>query len=442
MPSAATKAKRAAAKAEKDAEKAVLEARLDAAVGRMQVEQPTTDAVAPPAQPPLPPGTSSTLLVESTTMTSVDEPPSPSGKQLLQPVQSSLTPRRTNIEYLLEAASPGGTIIRETYKRAAATPPGEDTEARAKRFTAERNRLHRARARLDAKMNPQPLLTTDEVDTALCVDELTRSMDRVGLGAPSLRHSHLQAYEKFVAAKKICALELVSIVDKLSLSEIYALYPCDERPEYKVTAHTSYLTDARPFHVPEQHRCACGSSLKFQCKCESYPINVVLVLEREQDGDSDGYGVDQNRQYWESQKQETAALWSEWDFLRCSITNFSPAILTRQYLPDGTLEYSSSDIIQLELLKSKARNVDAEIEALMALQRARPGPRLTYWWVGFLPKTARHHKTMHFADRLLRAYSSDILVSDSARAMSLYRHVTPSDLMRAYSEQSNDPMLE
>ena len=177
MPSAATKAKRAAAKAEKDAEKAALEARLDAAVARMEVEQPAAVAVVPSVQPP-----SSTSLVESS-ITSMTEVPSPSSKQLAQPVRGSLTPRRTNIEYLLEAASPGGTtMIKESFKRAAATPVGEDAEARARRLAAERARLCRARARLEAKLNPPPPLTTEEVDMALSVHELSTALERAGLG--------------------------------------------------------------------------------------------------------------------------------------------------------------------------------------------------------------------------------------------------------------------
>ena len=137
MPSAATKAKREAAKAAKDAEQVALNARLDATVARMEADLPAAVAVARPA-----PSTSS--LVES--MTSVTELSSPRSKQLAQPVQGSLTPRQTNIEYLLEAASPGGTtMIKESFKRAASTPEGEDATARAKRLATERARLCRAR---------------------------------------------------------------------------------------------------------------------------------------------------------------------------------------------------------------------------------------------------------------------------------------------------------
>ena len=362
MPSAATLAKRAAAKAEKDAEKAALEARLDAAVARLEVEQPAAVGVVPPAQPP--PALSSTSLVESS-MTSMTEVPSPSGKQLAQPVRGSFTPRRTNIEYLLEAASPGGTtMIQESFKRAAATPAGEDAEARTRRLATERARLCRARARLEAKLNPPPPLTTEEVDTALSVHELSTALERAGLGdisTLSLRCSHLQAYEKFVAAKKACALDLVSIVDELSLSDIYTLYPCDERSQYAVRVLTR-PPGVGDFARPEQHRCACGSSLRFKClQCESYPINVVNFLEREQDGDSRGYG----------------------------------------------------------------RNQEAPVS----------------WWEGFLPDQAVHQKTMHLADRLLRAYPG-ILMCDSARAMALYRRVSPNDLIAACSDCSADRMLQ
>jgi len=274
MPSAATLAKRAAAKAEKDAEKAALESRLDAAVARMEVEQPAAVGVVPPAQPPPAPSSTSYLT----------EVPSPSGKQLAQPVRGSFTPRRTNIEYLLEAASPGGTtMIQESFKRAAATPAGEDAEARARRLAAERARLCRARARLEAKLNPSPPLTTEEVDTALSVQELSTALERAGLGdigTVSLRCSHLQAYQKFMAAKKACAVELVGVLDELSLSDIYALYPSSERPLYAVAPYGE-------FKRPDESRCGCGNALRFQCQyCESPLVNLVIQLEMEQNGES------------------------------------------------------------------------------------------------------------------------------------------------------------
>ena len=102
-------------------------------------------------------------------------------------------------------------MVQETFKRAASTPEGEDADARAKRLAAERARLYRARARLEAKLNPRPLLTEQESDTALSVASLTAALDRAGfeLQPSDIPARRLQEYEKFVAAKKACALELV-----------------------------------------------------------------------------------------------------------------------------------------------------------------------------------------------------------------------------------------
>ena len=99
---------------------------------------------------------------------------------MVQPVRGPFTPKRTNVEMLLEAATPGGTLVQETFKRAASTPDGEDADARAKRLAAERARLYRARARLEAKLNPRPLLTEQESDTALSVASLTAALDHAG----------------------------------------------------------------------------------------------------------------------------------------------------------------------------------------------------------------------------------------------------------------------
>ena len=174
-------------------------------------------------------------------------------------------------------------MIRESFKRAAATPAGEDAEARARRLAAERARLCRARARLEAKLNSPPPLTTEEVDTALSVQELSTALERAGLGdigTESLPCSHLQAYEKFVAAKKACAVELVGVLDELSLSDIYALYPSSERPLYALAPYGE-------FKRPDESRCGCGNALRFQCQyCESPLVKLVIQLELEQNGES------------------------------------------------------------------------------------------------------------------------------------------------------------
>ena len=235
----ATKRKRAAAKAAKDAETAELEARMMATLARMDVEPPP-----PPVPSSVPVPTAVPALTAVTAPTAV--------------------PALTAVPAPIAAAS----------------------------------------------------LEEEEVDTALVVQEYAVRFG-ADVSSLSLRPSHLVAYEKFMAAKASCALELLGIVDELSLRDIYALYPCNERPQYYVRA------DGRPPGVgdyarPEEHRCACGSSLRFMCKCESYPINVVAYFEREQDGNSSGYGRDQNWQHYDEQERLRSPLMDDlYELDRC-----------------------------------------------------------------------------------------------------------------------------
>ena len=157
----ATKEKRAAAKAAKDAETAKLKARMMAALARMETEP----------QPP----------------------PAPSSVPAL-------------------TAVPAPTAVPATTDFPAPTD-----------FPA----LNTVPAPIAADE-----LEEEEMDTALVVHECAARFG--GVSSLSLRPSHLEAYEKFNVAKTSCALELLSIVDELSLRDIYALYPCDERPQYKV----------------------------------------------------------------------------------------------------------------------------------------------------------------------------------------------------------------
>ena len=129
MPSAATLAKRAAAKAERDAEKANLVSRLDAVVARMGAAPLPLPAQPPQPVPPqsAPASTSTVVAALVSTVVVAAEPSTPSSSQsLVQPMRGPCTPKRTNVEMLLEAATPGGTVVQETFKRAASTPEGEE----------------------------------------------------------------------------------------------------------------------------------------------------------------------------------------------------------------------------------------------------------------------------------------------------------------------------
>jgi hypothetical protein len=283
---------------------------------------------------------------------------------LAQPVRGKLTPGRRNVEMVLEATSPGGTTVaRETYKRAAATPEGEDAESRSRRLHAERSRLWRARARLSIQLQKQRTISMHELDVAL--DAL--DAPRFDEAACQLPQGRLNAYEKLQAAKYSCAQELVGFLEALTVEEVYAMYPSSERPEYRVS-------DA--FARPEEHRCACGSSHRLQCLCDENALNTAILLERKQDGDNNTYGVDQNREYREAM---------------------------RKWIADGA--------------NGEAPEMPSSF---------------TNWWEGYGLEPwygdPKHEKSMHLADRLLRAFPG-ILISESEHAMAVYRRVSAHELI-------------
>ena len=85
-------------------------------------------------------------------------------------------------------------------------------------------------------------------------------------------------------------------------------------------------------------------------------------------------------------------------------------------------------LLESELLKCEEKAVSAQLKALRSLQDQRGTPsdqgvNFTTWWSGHNPKPARHQKTMHLADRLLRSFPG-ILMSESAHAMAVYRRVS------------------
>ena len=317
------------------------------------------------AQQPSPPKSARRMLEASL-------PPS-----LAQPVSATLTPERRNVELVLQAASPGGTIVAQaTYKRAAATPEGEDADARAKRLDAERHRLLRARGRLNKQLQQQRSISMRELDAALDNLDDAGGLWQDGKLTRQIEVSEerrMEVYEKFRAAKYSCAVELVGLVEALTVEEVYALYPCNERPEYHARSVSMVGLGLRR---PEEHRCACGSKLRFECRCDQCALNLAVRLEREQDGDEREYGVDQ------------AYEWSK---------------ALRKWIDEGE---------QGE--EPKASNYG-----------------VTTWWEGFAHgrrEPGRHEKSMHLADRLVRSFPG-VLISESDHAMAVYRRVSATDLI-------------
>ena len=301
-------------------------------------------------------------------------------------------------------------------------------------------------------------LEEEEADTALVVQEYAARFG--GMSSLSLRPSHLVAYDKFMAAKASCALELLGIVDELSLRDIYALYPCNERPQYYVWALTR-LPGVGEYARPEEHRCACGSSLRFMCKCESYPIYVVAYLEREQDGNSSGYGRDQNWQHYDEQERLRSPLMDDlYELDRCWKHCQKEEVAV--WNDDGGSFWCEqqnckcTEGCSLRRAAIKARNpVDLRVlqqeqdgvkQQLESVRRVPLPSNYTSWWEGFrehpvTPDVGSHQKTMHLADRLLRMYPG-ILKCDSARAMALYRRVSANDLIAACCDRSAERMLK
>jgi hypothetical protein len=409
MPSAATKAKRAAAKAEKDAEKAVLEARLNAAVVRMEV-QSTIIASAeqlPPPPLPLPPAASSANDDMPLVPTKSSAPASPPQKKpktdVAEPIRSELTPRGGNVNLFLQAETPGGTVFEESFKRVAAAPVGEVAEARRTRLAKERQRLHRARERLTAQLQHRQdalSLAVVEFDAAVGkdvdVEELTISLQRLN---PLMETaSEQKRWRALEAATLACSLELATIIDdQLTVQDVYAMYPSEERPQYSLSQYGIRMgpEDSHSRRRPDESRCACGNSLRYECAtdckplhvrvhqgspvvqkhgCESDPFALIVSLEHEQNGE--------------------VPKWPGDCYDRCHRCN------QRMPIPGGSwrgcLETCTDGLTH----------------------------DLSCKW---------HQKTLQVADRLCRWSPGILRGSNSRRAMALYRRVTPQNLINAYS---------
>jgi len=131
-----------------------------------------------------------------------------------------LTPGGGNVELTLQAENPGGTLLQESFKRVAASPVGENADARATRLATERKRLQRAREKLAAQLqHRQSALSfaladfdvTVGVNQDADVDELVVSLERLN---PLMETANERKYnEKLEAAKQACALEMATITD-------------------------------------------------------------------------------------------------------------------------------------------------------------------------------------------------------------------------------------
>ena len=132
---------------------------------------------------------------------------------LAEPVRVELTPRCGNVRLVLQAETPGGTLLEESFKRVAVSPGGENTDARATRLATERKRLHRARERLAAQLQQRQeavLFAVGEfaatVSKDVEVEELAICLERLN---PLMETADdRKSLAKFEAAKQACAVVL------------------------------------------------------------------------------------------------------------------------------------------------------------------------------------------------------------------------------------------
>ena len=349
----------------------------------------------------------------------VQSPPKKQRAALVEPVRVELTPGGGNVELTLQAESPGGTLLQESFRRVAASPVGEKDDARATRLATERKRLQRAReklaARLQHRQNALSFALADfdvtvGVNQDADVDELVASLDVASLDARDFDFHPIfdRNREKFEAAKQACALEMATIADSLlTIRDVYDLYPSEERPRYQVLPISApdarnqcgCSTDGKMSLMvgqlarPDDGRCACGKSLRYECAtgckpfritvregtpvlqkvgCERTPFDLIVALEGEQNGSGFAYGGK-----WPDWRSEREGSW--WK---------------------GRLE-------------TGVRKGSCPFSA----------PLECKW----------HQKTLHLADRLCRWSPGILHGSSSRRAMALYRRVTPKDLRGAWS---------
>ena len=267
----------------------------------------------------------------------VQSPPKKQRAALVEPVRVELTPGGGNVELTLQAESPGGTLLEESFRRVAASPVGEKDDARATRLATERKRLQRAReklaARLQHRQNALSFALADfdvtvGVNRDADVDELVACLDVASLDARDFDFHPIfdRNREKFEAAKQACALEMATIADSLlTIRDVYDLYPSEERPQYQVLPISSSgvdfnqcgcSTDGKMSLMvgqlarPDDGRCACGKSLRYECAtgckpfritvregtpvlqkvgCERTPFDLIVALEGEQNGSGFAY---------------------------------------------------------------------------------------------------------------------------------------------------------
>ena len=195
-------------KAKREAQKAK---KASAAVGSAPATPPAPHAATPPmpATPPPP-----SLPAASAERAPVHSPPLKKQRtDLAEPVRVELTPRCGNVRLILQAETPGGTLLEESFKRVAVSPGGENADARVTRLATERKRLHRARERLAAQLQQRQeavLFAVGEfaatVSKDVEVEELAICLERLN---PLMETADdRKSLAKFEAAKQACAVVL------------------------------------------------------------------------------------------------------------------------------------------------------------------------------------------------------------------------------------------
>uniref|UniRef100_A0A7S0Q4M2 Uncharacterized protein n=1 Tax=Coccolithus braarudii TaxID=221442 RepID=A0A7S0Q4M2_9EUKA len=300
----------------------------------------------------------------------------------------------------------------------------------------------------------------------------------------------IEAHSKLQAAKHSCAVELAGVLEALTIEDAYALYPSSERPQYRSSDGQIFRPDDGSCACGSSSRFQCtdieyndGCRVDTLKGCESSPLRLVIRLEREQDGDEKVYGeFELERKFAQADAVLRASLGDEsyrkhireleerkantqvereaairnWDVEhwraetargdKCKCAEYgilcncdrhqkigwqcgsvaalqmAASMRAQQQEAESALEaaalrVASADVERLRLARER-------VEQVRVLPRRREGHLVRKPG----SEDSLHEKSMHLADRLMRALPG-VLISESAHAMAVYRRVSPHELI-------------
>ena len=377
MPSAATKAKRAAAKAEKDAEKAALEARLDAVVARMEVVQ--SAAVAELAAPDdagsrmaTAPGAELDEVYEVTMQLAprleIAGASSPQKKlKLLQPSTTEPSPGGKNLVHTLQDATPRGTHTASAqYTTAAATPEGEDGEAREKRHEAEASRRYRARQSVQRSLEKQVVVEQESSK----LDELDAALDRLRTASPGLEQEQAARVVRNTYAEYITWRD--AVIEKLTIKQVYHIAEARGALRERLLTAKSQGAYATVRHEEQKAEKAEGRS----------SMGLFIIQRGEDMHQSDG-GLRWQRfvglnQQTGSYQCETVCVDDGWGDMSCQ-ASFCKVLKQMNADPESTVALPHPDEQLWQEVSENCAARAAALESWRQAERTAGRDGLTYW---------------------------------------------------------------